>query len=492
MSHVDVSAPAPHHARKSLHPVLVMVVMIAAAAALTYLTPAGSFARHGDLVQPGTYHTIAKTGGLAALFAGAPSTAEHGKAAPEKATAGKTDSAKADKAPVRAASLAAIFVSVPLGLVKNAALIFMVMFVGGMFGVLRKTGAIDAAADRLIHATSGNTYILVPILMAVLALGSTFLGFISEYLVLIPLVAIVGERLGYGPIFAAATVGVAAKIGYATSVTNPLALIVAQPLAHVPIFSGLVFRLVLFIVFLIVGIAYVMLYLRSPGARAETAAAIPPVSKLTFRQSAVLLSLVPAGVLLVLGSAFWNWHENEIAAYYLALSLVFALIGGLGAGKAADAFVDGLKSMMLAALLIGLAGAVQILLEQSHVMDTLIYDATNFVSGNARAVIANELMGIEMLLGVLIPSTSGKVAVSMPILAPIAQLSGVSGQTTVLAFVLGNGLTNMITPTSGMLLAYLATARVSFTEWLRFIAPLFAVLLVLSVVALAVAVGIGY
>ena len=487
MSHVEVSAPAPHHGRKSLHPVLVMILVIAAAAVLTYLTPAGSFQRHGDLVQPGTYHTIPKIGGWAAFFAGAP--AEHARAASEKANAAKPEAAKA--APIRASSLAAIFVSVPLGLVKNAALIFMVMFVGGMFGVLRRTGAIDAAADRLIHATAGNTYILVPVLMMVLALGSTFLGFISEYLVLIPLVAIVGERLGYGPIFAAAVVGVAAKIGYATSVTNPLALIVAQPLAHVPIFSGLAFRLVLFVLFLIVGIAYVMLYLRSPSARAEATEA-PPESRLTFRQSAVLLSLLPAGVLLVLGSALWNWYENEIAAYYLALSLVFAAIGGLGAGKAADAFVDGLKSMMLAALLIGLAGAVQILLEQSHVMDTLIYDATNFISGHARAVIANELMGIEMLLGVLIPSTSGKVAVSMPILAPIAQLSGVSGQTTVLAFVLGNGLTNMITPTSGMLLAYLATARVSFTEWLRFIAPLFAVLLVLSVVALAVAVGIGY
>src|SRR6202012_575348 len=150
------------------------------------------------------------------------------------------------------------------------------------------------------------------------------------------------------------------------------------------------------------------------------------------------------------------------------------------------------KNLMLAALLIGLAGAVQVLLQNSHVLDTMINDATEILHGQGGAVTANGLMGIEMFLGVLIPSTAGKVTVSMPILAPVAQLSGVSGQTTVLAFILGNGLTNMVTPTSGMLLAYIAASKVGYGEWIRFIAPLFAVMLVIGAVALGIAVATGY
>jgi uncharacterized ion transporter superfamily protein YfcC len=148
--------------------------------------------------------------------------------------------------------------------------------------------------------------------------------------------------------------------------------------------------------------------------------------------------------------------------------------------------------MMLAALLIGLAGSVEILLRNSFVLDTLIADATDFLHGQSGFMTANGLMLIEMFLGVLIPSTAGKVAVSMPILAPIAHLSGVTGQTTVLAFILGNGLCNMVTPTSGMLLAYIAASKVGYGEWIRFIAPLFAVMLVIGSVALGVAVATGY
>jgi uncharacterized ion transporter superfamily protein YfcC len=328
-------------------------------------------------------------------------------------------------------------------------------------------------------------------IMIVLALGSTFLGFISEYLVLIPIAVLVGERLGYGPLFAVAVVGVAAKIGYTTSVTNPYALIVAQPIAGVAVFSGLWLRLALFLCFMAIGIAYVILRLK-PDRPRQVQTATTALTALSLRQILVLVSLLLAGGLLIWGCTAHKWGATDISAFYLALALVFAVLGGLSAPQAADAFVAGLNSMMLAGLLVGLAGAVQVLLQQSHVLDTLIHAATQFIHGHAPALTANAIMATEMLLGVAIPSTAGKAAVSMPILAPIARLAGVSGQTSVLAFILGNGLTNMITPTSGMLLAYLAAAGVGFGEWIRFIAPLFLLLLVISGAMLGVAVHIGY
>ena len=203
--------------------IMIILVVIAAAVLLTYTVGAGRFAREGAVVVPGSSRPC-------------PKPAAWRRFSPHIAAP------KPDAKTASAASLVAAFAAIPAGLVKNADLVVLVLLVGGMFGVLRKTGAIDAGVDRLIHVTGGNKNVLIPVLMLVLGLGSTFLGFISEYLVVIPIVALVGDRLGYDRMFAAAIVGIAAKIGYATSVTNPLALVVAQPLAHVPLFSGMGFR----------------------------------------------------------------------------------------------------------------------------------------------------------------------------------------------------------------------------------------------------------
>ncbi len=208
---------------------------------------------------------------------------------------------------------------------------------------------------------------------------------------------------------------------------------------------------------------------------------------------AITLALLAAAVaMLVFGTRELKWGNVELAAFYAFVAIAAAAIGGLDSRSAADAFVDGMKSMMLAALLMGLAASVELLLQNSLVLDTLIHLFTRLANGQSPVWVANGLMAVQMVLDVFIPSVSGKAAVSMPIIGPIAQLSGVSGQTSVLAFVLGGGLTNLVTPTSGMLLAYLATARVDFGAWLRFVLPLFAVLLALSCGVLAFAVQIGY
>lgn len=459
----DAPPKAQHHSR--LHPVLVMIWVILFAAALTHVIDAGKFKRHGKLVTPGTYHVVPKVNGLPALAAPMP--------------------ARPTDKPAQAASVVSLFTVIPEGMAKSANLIIMVLIVGGMFNVLRRTGAIDAGVEKLIAATAGNIYALTAVLMVVLALGSTFLGFISEYLIMIPIVGMIGRRLGLPNLFAMAVVGVAAKIGYAASVTNPFALTVAQPLAGVPTFSGMGPRLAVFAAFLVLGIAYVMVYLRrAPRQEPQESEAL--ASSITWRQSAILWALLLGGVGLIVGTRLWDWGSPELSAFYVALALVFTLIGRLRAAEAADAFIDGMKSMVLAGVLIGLASSVELLLRNSQVLDTIIAKAVLLADGHAPPLVADGLMLVEMILDVVIPSVSGKAALSIPILSPIAQLSGVSGQLTVLAFVLGGGLMNMITPTSGMLLAYLATARVGYVEWLKFVAPLFGALTVIALVVLAV------
>jgi uncharacterized ion transporter superfamily protein YfcC len=453
--------------RGRLHPVLIMLVMVLAAAVLTHVVPAGKFERHEKHVVPGSYHVFPKVNGLPALFS---------PTAPAE-----TDS------PARAAGLVALFMTIPQGMARSATLIFMVMFVGGMFGVLRATGAVGAGVDRLLHLSSGNAYLLATGLMLLLAGGSTFLGFLSEYLAIIPLVMALGQRLGLPNLFVPAVIVMASMIGYAASVTNPILLSVAQPLAGVPIFSGFLPRFGIFAVMFALGLSYVLLYLR----RLPKIDHIPEAARLTVRQVAVLIFVALGGMVLVIGTSLWSWGTAEHAAFFIAFAVSLALVGGLQLGAAADAFLEGMRGMLLACVMIGLGGAMQIMLQSSQVLDSIVQEFASLIQDRSGSVVAGGMMAAEMVFDLLIHSTSALATITIPILTPIAQLSGVSGQVTVTALLLGSGLTNMVSPTNGLLLAFLAASRVDYIEWVRFMAPLFAVFCLIGLAALYLMTAFG-
>jgi len=462
------------------HAVVMMLLIIVAAVALTYVVPSGAFERtQGGLVVPGSFHTIAKDYGAAFRSRGARST---GAASP--------------------ASPVAVMSAIPVGMVRSATLIFMILFIGGMFGVLQQTGALESGIERLLAITRGNVRIVVPVLMLIIAAGGTFLGLISEYLVIIPMALVLAERLGYDTLFGTALVTIAAKIGYLTSVTNPLALAIAQPIVGVPVFSGAAFRATTFVVFLPLGVWYLLARCR-PVARAAAGAATPVdadntasvgaprAARLATRQALVLLVLLAAIAGMVYGVETFGWGSAELGSMYIAIAIAIAVAGGVSSREASHAFVRGMQGMVLAALLVGLAAAVEVILRDAMILDSIVAFLTRSVAGKPPVIVANLMMLMQMVIDVFIPSTSGKAAITMPILGPIGGLSGVSGQVTVQAFLFGNGLMNTLTPTSGMLLAYLATGKVSYGAWIRFIAPLAAGLFVLCAAALTLAVVIG-
>lgn len=444
-----------------------MLAMMLLAAALTHVIPAGKFVRLGDRVVPGTYHVLPKVNGLPALLS---------RAAP----------AESDS-PARAAALVSLFTTIPQGMTKSAALIFMVMFIGGLFGVLRATGAVDAGVDRLLHLTSGNAYLLASGLMVLLASGSTFLGFYSEYLAIIPLVLAAGQRFRLPNLFAPAIVVMSCMIGYAASVTNPIQLSVAQPLAGVPIFSGFLPRLWLFAIMLPLGLGYVLLYLR----RLPKIGHIPESRPLSLRQIAVLVTLLLGGAVMVIGTILWSWGTAEYAALFIALSLALAVVGGMAPGTGADAFLDGMRGMLLACVMIGLGSAMQIMLQSSQILDSIVQGLASLIHGHQGGVVAGGMMLVETVFDLLIHSTAALATITMPILTPIARLSGVSGQVTVTTLLLGSGLTNMVSPTNGLLLAFLAASKVGYGEWVRFVAPLFAVLFMVGLAALYLMASLG-
>lgn len=465
-----VEANDKHGAGKGTSPIVVMLGILLLAMGLTYFVESGSYQRDGKLVVPGTYQTLEKDASLAHLF--------------------DVRRTHAEDAP-RPVSLVGAVLTIPKGLERMAGLIFMVLIIGGMFGVMTHTGAIDAGLEKLLSSVRGNLYVLVPMLMLVFSAGSSFMGLASEYLLIIPLMVAMANRLGLSNVIGLAIVTVAVKAGYVSSVTNPIPLSIAQPLVNVQIFSGAGMRFAAYLVFLAAGTAFVLFMIRRSGYDAAIVREFDH-TPLSGRHALVLAVVAASVAFLVYGSNRWHWSHHELSAYYIGLSGMIAAVGGLRPSETAEAFVRGMKKVLMASMLIGVASAVAVTLEQGRILDSIVHTLTGMIGENGAWVAAVGMFFSQLLLDFLIPSTSGQAAVAMPILGPLGQLSGVGPHTTVLAFLFGNGITNLLTPTSGTLLAYLAAAQVGWVQWARFAFWLWLIFIVLAIVMLTVAVRIGY
>jgi uncharacterized ion transporter superfamily protein YfcC len=456
--------------KKPLNPIIILLGILLLAMGLSYVLDSGEFKRNGRLVVPGSYEVLEKDVSLAALFDSNVETA--------------SDTAK----PV---SLSGVLLSIPEGLERGSGLIFMVLIIGGMFGILRDSGTIDAGLERLLGLVKGNVYVLVILLMTVFSAGSSFLGLASEYLLVIPLMVAMAKRLGLSPIIGFAIVTISVKAGYLASVTNPLPLTIAQPLVDLPIFSGALVRFYFYLVFLALGIGFLCYVIRRHARSTDVDLGFSGAA-LSARHLSMLLILLAGIGGLVFASTQWGWKHQSLSAYYIGLCMILAACSGLGLNGSADAFVSGMKKVLLASFLIGVASAVAITLEKGKILDSVVHSLVLMIGQDNPSISALGMFFCQLLLDFLIPSTSGQAAVSMPIMGPIGQLSGVSPQTTVVAFLFGNGITNMLTPTSGTLLAYLATAEVSWSSWARFILPLWAIYIVTAMILLLLCVQWGY
>jgi uncharacterized ion transporter superfamily protein YfcC len=450
-----------------VHPVVMLLSVLVLCAVLTYVLDSGAFARVDGRVIPGTYTVIGKSldwWHVLGLAAG--------------------------NEQARPAGIVSLLQAIPLGLAGNASLIFMVMFVGGMFGVFKQTGALDAGLDQLVHRSHGNIYLLAPMLMCALAAGSSFLGLISEYLVVLPVLLSMAERLRLNRLYAVAMLLIAAKIGYVASVSNPVVLPIAQGIVQVPIFSGFGLRLAVLVVFMPIGIGYLLYRIHRSGfSKAQFTTGETPLSR---RHLAVLLLLGAAIAFMVFAGRAWNWHYTELSGFYLFVAILLSVAAGLDTRSSIDAFIDGIKGMVLPSLLIGLAGAIHVVLKQSLILDTVVQGMAGLVHGQSSWVASLAIMGTEAGLDILIPSTSAKAAISIPILWPIGQLSGLHGNSVVMAYLFGNGLMATVSPTSGLMLAMLAMAKVPYGAWVRFMLPLTLILAAVATLFLMIATQIGY
>jgi uncharacterized ion transporter superfamily protein YfcC len=396
-----------------------------------------------------------------------------------------------------------------------APIIAFVLLIGGAFAVLSATGAIEASLKRLVAASRRSVAVergLLPVFMVLFAIGGGLFGMAEETIPFILIFVPLALALGYDSITGVAIPFVGSAAGFAGAFLNPFTVGVAQGIAGVPLFSGIGFRLGLWAVVTAITVSFVMWHAhrvrreprkspvweldeekRREGLHLDSGEA-PPLSG---RQKAVLGVFFGGLALLIWGvmpadAGGLGWYIEEIAALFVAMGIVIGVVGGLGGGDTARAFMQGVKDLAPTAVIIGLARGILVVLEDGQAIDTVLHALAGTLGGAGSALAAQAMFAVQTAINFFVPSGSGQAALTMPVMAPLADLLGVTRQTAVLAFQMGDGFTNMIIPTSAVLMGALSLGGVPWTRWFKWIWPLQVVLYLLGVGVLFLAVAIGY
>ena len=423
--------------KKIPHTFTIVFALIVLAAVMTWFIPAGEFLRETvggrEVVVNGSFHYV-------------------------------------DRAPQTWQIFSAFF----NGFVDKADIIIFILMVGGAFWILNNSHAIDVGVMsflRRIRRLSrykliqklGVENIIITLVMILFSLFGAIFGMSEETIAFVVVFIPLAIQMGYDSLVGVCMCYVAAHVGFAGAMLNPFTIGIAQGIADLPLFSGLEYRVFCWVVLTVVGIAFVLWYAHRVKAKPERS----PVYKLddywrqrvessaqstlTVRQGIILVILLLTIVALVVGVLEFGWYIAEISALFLAMGILCGIVDKQGADDIAKLFLAGCKDILSAALVVGLASGIIFILKDGHIIDTILYGLTRSLSQLGEVASLGVMYLFQTLLNVVMPSGSAKAALTMPIMAQFADLMDVSRQTTVLAFQFGDGFTNMLTPTSGVL-----------------------------------------
>ena len=461
-----------------------------------------------------------------------------------------------------------VFSALFKGFEKQSGIIVFILIVGGAFWILSKSRAIDTGIMAFLRFTQrlerkrwirkiGVNNIIITMVMILFSLFGSVFGMSEETIAFTLIVIPLAISMGYDSIVGVCMVYVAAHIGFSGAMLNPFTIGIAQGIADIPLFSGIGYRTVCWIILTIIGIIFVLIYANkvkknpkssimydddaywrktdnaqlSTDAKPSTLNAKPswfvygfivillvycairfPMTTLKVGNSTSTLPLLPIGAglfliigffalrksvayfiltmlfgtvfYLIVGVLGYGWYIMEIATLFLFMGICSGFAIGKSASDIAKLFIEGMGDIMSAAVIVGLAAGIVIVLQDGGVIDTILYGLSKSMN-NLGTIASTEIMyGIQTLINIVIPSGSAKAAITMPIMAPFSDLIGISRQTTVMAFQFGDGFTNMITPTSGVLIATLGVARIPWEKWVRFIWKFILVLIVVGALLL--------
>lgn len=497
-----MSAPLEPPAKPSRFPdaLVLIFAMIVLAQVATYFLPSGEFARETEWTESAAEETV-----LLPLPEGLEEAERERVVLPagtsrEEATRkvkpGTYAHVEAEPLPWHA-SLSKILA----GMEAAADIIFFVFLVGGVIAVIKATGAIDALITACIERLGGRPILLVGGMTTLFAVGSSTIGMAEEYMPFIPVLVAMCIALKMDAVVAMGIVYIGAGVGYGCAAMNPFTVMIAKTIAGQEFETGLVVRLGLFVVMLATGVHHALRYARriqldpknslvSDIDYSSVKEKLQPCP-LTRTRTVILLAFAAMIGIFVWGVVQHGWYLVELSALFLGVGLVSAALGGLSPNRVAREFTTGAAELAGTALLIGFARTIEVVLTNAQVIDTVIHGIASTLEhaeglGNAAAPIsAWGMLGVQSVCNFLIPSGSGQAYVTMPIMAPLADLTGVGRETSVLAYQLGDGLMNMVVPTNALLMGMLFLAKVPFQRWLRFIVPLMLKLYVVALVVLA-------
>ena len=435
---------------KMPHTYVILFSIVILAAIASYTLPAGVYDRSKDpatgrtLVNPASYHHVEQT-------------------------------------PVSPFDL---FKAIPRGMVAGADIVFFIFICGGAFTVIQATGAVNSGLARFIMKLRGYENLLIPLTMLLFSVFGFTMGMSEEVIVFIPIGVLLARALKYDDIVAVSMLSTGAAIGFASGLLNPFTVGVAQTIAELKMFSGLEFRIIGFVFLYLSGVIYTMNYAKKVKANPEYSYVYEEMQKnkevgvldesvqfTGVHQAVALVCLAFLGV-MIYGVMKLDFYITELAAVFLAMGIVGGLVGRLGPNQIAMHFVAGCRDIVFGALVVGVARAILVVLQDGQIIDTIIHGLANGVSIFPKGLAAVGMFWVQSIINFFIPSGSGQAAATMPIMAPLADLLGITRQTAVLAFHYGDGFSNSIIPTSASLMGVLAMAHVPYEKWFRFIWPL--------------------
>ncbi|SEI97046.1 Uncharacterized membrane protein YfcC, ion transporter superfamily [Bhargavaea ginsengi] len=446
------------------HPFAILFAVILLTAISTYLIPAGEYERTTNeegqtLVVEGSYHQI------------------------ESNPAGFMD----------------IFKAIHAGLTTSAGIVFFIFIVGGAFNVFKETKAIEGAFGSVSGRLEGREMLMIPVFMMFFAIGGATIGMFEEALPFILILVPLAMMMGFDSMTGAAVVMVGVATGFTAAFMNPFTVGVAQGIAELPTFSGMVPRIFFWFAYVTVSILFVMRYAAKVKKNPELsvtyeedkkrnvdkAAALD--MKLSRRQGVTLLILLATFIALAYGVIKYGWYIQEISALFVIMAIVIGIVNRMGINGTTMAFVRGCEELIVGALVVGFAYGAVTLLENSNTIDTILYGISGLVSELPTVMAAGAMFVVQAFMNLIVASGSGQAALTMPLMTPLGDLIGVSRQTVVLAFQMGDGITNIFSPTNGLLFAALAMAGISLTKWFKWMAPLFVIQFIMAIIIVTIA-----
>ncbi|MGL5758339.1 putative basic amino acid antiporter YfcC [Plesiomonas sp.] len=393
--------------------------------------------------------------------------------------------------------------------------IMFMLVIGGAFGIVMRTGTIDNGILRLIDKTKGNELLFIPVMFTLFSLGGAVFGMGEEAIAFAIIIAPLMVRLGYDSITTVMVTYIATQIGFATSWMNPFSVAIAQGIAGIPVLSGASVRIVLWCLFTLVGIAFTMRYAakvrKDPtlsysyrtDAHFRNQTAELRDSRFVLGDWLVLATVIGVTIWVIWGVVVHAWYIPEIASQFFAMGLISGLIAvvfrlnNMTLNDIASSFREGAAVMIAPALLVGLAKGVLLMVgsggtDEPSVLNSILHSASGLIGGMHDSVAAWFMFTFQSVFNFFVTSGSGQAALTMPLMAPLGDLVGVSRQVSVLAFQLGDGFTNVIVPTSASLMGTLGVCRVDWGDWARFCWRFMLLLFVMASIVVVLAQWFGY